>query len=140
MAEDVGLGDHLVLSEAEAAAGGRESPAILADACEAVLAALYLDGGVAAARRFVDGRWACLVAEDPQPPKDPKTALQEWAQARALPLPDYRVAGVEGPPHAPLFTVRVAVEGHPPAAAVGPSKRVAERQAAEGLLIRLAGA
>ncbi len=137
VAETVGLGDHVSLSEAESAAGGGSNPAILADACEAVIAALYLDGGLAAAERFIESRWAPLVAEDPEPPKDPKTALQEWAQARGLALPDYQVAATEGPAHAPLFTVTVAVDGHPPAQADGASKRAAERDAAEALLSRL---
>ncbi len=137
VAQAVGLGRHLVLSRGEADAGGRESQTLLADACEAVIGALYLDGGLDAAAAFVRRYWEPLMAEDLRPPQDAKTALQEWAQGAGLPLPDYRTLRVEGPPHEPLFAVEVEVSGHPPATATGRSKRAAEQAAAEALLTRL---
>ncbi len=137
VAETCRLGDHLRLADAERDAGGRANPALLANACEAVIAALYLDGGLAPAARFVTAHWATLVAEDRAPPKDPKTALQEWAQGRGWGLPVYEEIGREGPSHAPLFTVRVSVADGRAAHAEGPSKRVAERDAAARLLDRL---
>jgi ribonuclease-3 len=137
VAEAVGLGRHLVLSPAEAAAGAVGNPGILADACEALIAAIYLDGGFAAASAFVRRFWAALVEEMEEPPRDPKTALQEWAQARGLTLPVYELVATSGPDHAPLFTVAASVAGGDRATATGSSKRLAESRAAATLLERL---
>lgn len=128
------LGRHLVLSRGEEEGGGRNNPSLLADACEAVLGALYLDGGLAAAKAFVERHWRPLLAADARPPKDAKTALQEWAQGAGLPLPSYRIRGSEGPPHDPVFEVEVMVEGHPPVTGSGRSRRAAEQAAAAALL------
>lgn len=132
------LGAYLTLSPGETESGGRDNSTLLANACEAVIAALYRDGGLVAAARFIEAQWTPLLAEDIEPPKDAKTALQEWAQGRGLPLPEYREIGREGPPHAPLFTIEVSVAGRPPAEAQGASKRIAERNAAAALMVRLA--
>jgi len=140
VARTIALGQHLKLSKGEAQTGGRESPTLLADACEAVIAALYLDGGLEAARPFIERYWAPLMAEAPTPPRDPKTALQEWAQGEKLPLPDYRTISVEGPSHEPVFTVAVSVEGMAPVEARGRSKRAAEQAAAEILLAQVQAA
>jgi ribonuclease-3 len=137
VARTVELGRFLRLSRGEADAGSRESPTLLADACEAVIAALYLDGGLEAARPFIERYWTPLIAEDPIPPRDAKTALQEWAQAERLPLPSYTTVAVEGPSHGPVFTVAVAVEGLAPVEARGRSKRAAEQAAAERMLASL---
>ena len=127
------LGRHILTSLGEAGAGVRASPAILADVVEAVVAALYLDGGLDVARAFILRHWDWS-ADTGLPPRDAKTGLQEWAQARHLPLPAYRVAGRTGPDHAPEFTVEVTVRGQPSATASGPSKREAEQRAAAMLL------
>ena len=132
------MGRHVVLSPAEAAAGGGENPAILADACEAVTAAIYIDGGFAAAADFVRRFWTPLIDEMAGPPRDPKTALQEWAQGRGLPLPQYELVATSGPDHAPVFTVSANVSGREPARASASSKRHAEAKAAALLLDRLA--
>lgn len=137
VAETIELGAHLVLSAGEEEAGGRANPGTLADACEAMIAALFLDGGLAAAEAFVRRRWLPLLDEAVPPPKDAKTALQEWAQDRGLPLPVYRETGRSGPAHAPTFSIEVQVAGRPPASASGPSKRAAEQSAAAELLRRL---
>ena len=137
VADGIGLGRYLLLSPAEAAAGAARNPGILADAVEAVIAAIYLDGGFAAAAAFIERFWEPLLAEMEAPPSDPKTTLQEWAQARALPLPGYRLVATSGPDHAPQFTVAVQVQGHPEASATASSKRAAETAAAAGLLERL---
>ena len=108
--------------------------AVLADACEAIIGALYLDGGLDAAEGFITSRWDEMIRADQAPPKDPKTALQEWAQARALPLPVYRVVANEGPPHAPAFVMSVVVEGLGEATGTGRSKRQATTAAAAALL------
>ncbi len=134
VAERIGLGDHLVMSRGEAEAGGRKNPSLLADACEAVIAALYLDGGLDAAHQFIRRHWEPLMEEESSPPQDAKTALQEWAQAHGLPLPAYAETGREGPPHAPVFTVQVSLEGLGAVTASGPSKRAAQQVAAEAML------
>jgi ribonuclease-3 len=138
VAERIGLGRYLVLSRSEAAAGGAGNPGILADACEALIAAIYLDGGFDAASAFVRRFWKPLIEEMEEPPRDPKTALQEWAQARGLALPAYELVATNGPDHAPLFTVMASVAGGDPATAIASSKRLAEARAAAILLDRLA--
>ena len=111
VAASIGLDRHLVLSHSEAIGGAARSPRILADVCEAVIAAIYLDGGFAAAAAFVEHWWAPLMAEMDAPPRDPKSELQEWAQARGLALPDYQVLETSGPDHASRFTVAVRLPG-----------------------------
>jgi ribonuclease III len=140
VAASLGLGRHLVLSRAEAAAGAAANPAILADACEAVIAAIYLDGGFDAAAAFIRRLWEPLIAAMDGPPRDPKTALQEWAQARGLGLPNYQLVATSGPDHAPLFTVAASVAGGDVATATASVKRTAEAGAAAALLSRLEGA
>jgi ribonuclease-3 len=135
----IGLDRHLRLSPSEAASGAARNPGILADVVEAVIAAIYLDGGFAAASAFIERFWQPLIAEMEAPPRDPKTSLQEWAQARALPLPDYRLVATSGPDHAPQFTVAVHVAGQDEASATASSKRAAEAGAATALLERLGG-
>lgn len=141
VALDIGLGLHVVMAQGEEEAGGRDNPGILADTCEAVIAALYLDGGMEPAERFIRRHWLALMEEDSAPPKDCKTELQEWAQGRGrgLALPAYTETGREGPAHAPVFSVQVSLEGIGPAAATGPSKRAAEQAAAAALLERIKG-
>lgn len=136
-ARRIGLGKHLRLSPGEENAGGRDNDTILADACEAVIGALYLDGGLEAARRFVRAHWAVDGDEPGGPPAEPKTALQEWAQGRGLPLPAYTLVERSGPDHAPRFVVRAALAGLGQADGEGGSKRTAERAAAAALLKKL---
>jgi ribonuclease III len=138
VAETIGLGRYLVLSRAEATAGAAGNPGILADACEALIAAIYLDGGFEAASAFVRRFWEPLIDEMEEPPRDPKTALQEWVQARGLALPAYELVATSGPDHAPLFTIAANVAGGDPATATASSKRSAEAKAAAILLDRLA--
>lgn len=137
VAQAVGLGKQMIVSAGEDAAGVRANDSVLADVCEAVIAALYLDGGLAAARNFVETRWEPRLSTLGEPPRDPKTTLQEWAQARGLPLPSYRTVATEGPAHRRLFTVTVNVEGLDPATATGSSKRAAETAAAAAALLGL---
>lgn len=137
VALEIGLDRHLMLSPAEAAAGAAKNTSILADVCEAVIAAIYLDGGMAAASAFVCRLWEPLIDENAAPPRDPKTRLQEWAQARSLGLPAYRLVATEGPDHAPRFTIAASVSGSEEVAATASSKRAAEAEAAAGLLALL---
>jgi ribonuclease-3 len=140
VARTLGLGAWLVVARSEEEAGGRERPAILADAFEALIGAVYLDGGwdraAAIVRRGVEPLLETMVA----PPRDAKSRLQEWTQARSLGLPRYELVQAEGPDHAPIFEVAVAVADLPPARAAAQSKRAAEQAAAAALLARLEGA
>jgi ribonuclease-3 len=139
VAAGIELGEHLIFAKSEQEAGASANPALLANACEAVIGALYLDGGLAAARDFVLPLWTPLLEAEQIPPQDAKTALQEWAQGRGLALPEYREVRREGPPHEPVFTVEVSVIGQPPARGEGRSKRLAEQAAAARLLAELDG-
>jgi len=137
VAQGAGLGEALRLAGSEARAGGRTRPSILADAVEAVMAALYLDGGLVVARAAFLDLWAdAFAALDETSARDPKTALQEWAQGLGRPLPDYAIVGRTGPDHRPRFTVSVSVQGLDAAEADGPSRQEAEKAAAAKLLAR----
>ena len=137
IATTIGLGADIRLGESERGQSDGVRPTILADALEALLGAVFLDAGFAVSAACVARLWGDRLTSQAAAPRDPKTALQEWAQARRLPLPAYREVGREGPPHAPLFVVDVAIKGHEPAQARGGSKREAERLAAITLLERL---
>jgi ribonuclease-3 len=131
------LGDALRLSAAETRTGGREKASILADACEAVMGAVYLDAGLEAARAVFDRFWRDALKElGAQGAKDPKTDLQERAQRQGRPAPVYRVVAREGPDHAPRFTVEAEVLGAPAAQGSGASRQAAEKAAARALLAR----
>ena len=136
------LGDFLALGRGEEKTGGRRKHALLADGYEAVLAAIYLDGGIEAARAFVVREFAGLF-EDVRSPefwgRDYKSALQELVQARELPLPDYQVASESGPDHRKTFVVEVRVQGELLGEARGPSKKIAEQEAARRAIERLGG-
>jgi ribonuclease III len=134
IADAIGLGSWLRLSAGEHAAGMRDNRSVLADVMEAVIGAVYRDGGLEAAAPLVERLWAPLEARDETPPTDAKTALQELVQARGGVLPQYRVLEKMGPDHQPVFSVEVTVEGAVPARGEGTSKRAAEQAAAEALL------
>lgn len=134
VARALGLGRHLILSPAEAAAGSADNPAILADVCEALIAAIYIDGGFAAAEAFIRRLWEPLIGEMSEPPRDPKTVLQEWAQARGLGLPEYVLVDTSGPDHALRFTIAAKIAGYEAATATASSKQRAQEQAAARLL------
>jgi ribonuclease-3 len=137
VAEQIGLAAALQVAPGEVRAGVKRLSTVLADAMEAVIGALYLDGGIAPARAFVRRAWDAAMQAQPAPPKDAKTALQEWAQARGLELPDYQITTRAGPPHAPIFTITVAVGGQTGSGTAG-AKRSAEQAAATDLLGKLA--
>jgi ribonuclease-3 len=135
VAQEIGLSAAIRLPPGEPHA--RENETILADACEALIAALYLELGWTAARTIVLALWADALARPVDPfAANPKSELQEWAAALKRPLPRYSVVSREGPDHAPTFTVAVEVEGFPAARAVGRSRQEAEKLAAQALLQR----
>lgn len=137
VARDIKLGDALKVATSEIQSGGRDNSSNLEDALEALLGAIYLDGGLAAVEEFVVPRWKKLAETAIVAPKDAKTALQEWAQGRGLPLPVYSLLETIGSAHSPVFTIEVAVQGYEPAQAKATSKRAAEQLAAGALLERL---
>jgi ribonuclease III len=130
------VGPHLKLGGGEVQSGGRRNQAILADACEAIIGAVFLDGGYAAARALVERSFTSLLSTPGRPMRDPKSALQEWAQGRGLPAPAYAVVEQVGPDHAPKFRVVVKVQGTENGLGLGASKRAAEQDAARSLLLR----
>lgn len=139
VASQICLGDAIALSKGEESGGGRANPSLLADACEAVIGAIYADGGYDVASRLVQRLWTPLMEQPITPPKDAKTALQEWAQGMGKALPVYRVLGQEGPPHDPVFKVEAVVEGLVCVIGTGSTKRAAEQNAAQSLLENIKG-
>ena len=137
IAREIGLGDALKLATSELQGGGRNSNSNLEDALEALIGAIYLDGGLVAVENFMLPRWEILAKTAISAPKDAKTALQEWAQGRGLPLPNYKLIATTGSAHAPIFMIEVSVQGFSPVSSSAASKRAAEQAAAEILLEKL---
>jgi ribonuclease-3 len=136
VAHNLQLGDDIILGESEIQTGGRNKPAILADVCEAIIGAIFLDGGYEASRNFVFMHWQDYFKKCPQNIRDAKTLLQEWAQAQGYALPVYEQTERSGPDHAPHFIISVHVAKFPSAQGKGASKRQAEQAAAEAFLKR----
>ena len=130
------LGDFIVMSGGEAGSGGRGKKTILANACEAVLGAIFADAGYNAARDLIHRDWDAYLGELEQAAPDAKSVLQEWAQGQQLPLPRYVEVAREGPDHAPRFTTEVQVEGLASERGEGANKRQAEQAAALAMLLR----
>ena len=140
LAERLELGDHLLLGRGEEKTGGRRKQALLADGYEALIAAIYLDGGIEEARQFIRREFSALLDEAREHgvvARDFKSGLQELVQARNRPLPEYRLIGTLGPDHQKRFEVEVAVGGEPLARGSGRSKKDAEQEAARLALINL---
>jgi ribonuclease-3 len=136
MARALDLGAAIRLGAAEAGSGGRSRDAILADVCESLIGAVFLDAGYAAAAALVEKLWDERMRAPPRPLRDAKTTLQEWAQGRGLPTPTYREVGRSGPHHRPEFRISVELPKLAPAEGTGRSKRAAEQAAAQALLQR----
>jgi len=140
MAEQLGLGEHMILGRGEEKTGGRRKQALLADTCEALIAAIYLDGGLDPARAFLMREFSSGIEDARQPEyfgRDHKSRLQERLQAHGKPLPSYRVSGEVGPDHRKLFHIDVVVAGETLASATGKAKKEAEQEAARLALARL---
>ena len=134
VARSIELGEAIRLGASEANAGGRSRAAILADVCEALIGAIFVDGGYPAASAFIERLWGARMRTPARPLRDSKTALQEWAQARGLPTPAYRELERKGPDHDPEFRVLVELPALTPAEGLGRSKRAAEQAAAAAML------
>ena len=137
VARSIDLGMALKLGRSEMLSGGRRKQALLADAMEAVIAAVYLDGGFEASRDVVLRLWGPRIAGVEADARDAKTALQEWAQARGQNPPDYAEVGREGPDHAPVFMIEAHLASGESEVATAPTKRQAEQAAAQALLDRV---
>jgi len=134
VAREIDLGAALKLGRSEMMSGGRRKMALLGDAMEAVIAAVYLDAGFGTAKALVLRLWGDRIARVEEDARDAKTSLQEWAQARGMAPPSYTEVAREGPDHAPVFTIEARLEIGAAARATAGSKRKAEQQAASGLL------
>jgi ribonuclease-3 len=137
LAEGLQLGEHMILGRGEEKTGGRQKQALLADTCEALIAAVYLDGGLEPARQFILREVGDAIRDAGRPDyfgRDHKSRLQEALQALGRPLPQYRIAGEVGPEHRKLFHVEVLVDGEPLAQGAGRTKKDAEQDAAKAAL------
>ena len=137
VARTMDLGPALKLGNSESHAGGRRRTTILADVCEALVGAVFIDGGYKTADELIVRFWKERMLKPLRPLRDPKTMLQEWAQARGLPTPAYRELARTGPHHDPEFRVAVVLPDRPPAEGMGNSKRAAEQAAAAAMLTRV---
>ena len=137
VAREIDLGEVLKLGKSEMVTGGRRKDALLGDAMEALIAAVYRDAGFDAARGFVLRLWGKRIEAVDEDARDPKTALQEWAQSRKMPPPSYELVRRAGPDHAPEFTIAVTLKNGEAAQAVAGNKRSAEQAAAKELLERM---
>jgi len=136
VARAIELGPVMRLGNSEIQAGGHRRTAILADVCEALIGAVFVDGGYSAAAALIERYWEERMIKPPRPLRDAKTLLQEWAQARGMPAPSYREVERSGPDHSPEFRVAVQLFERMPAEGIGRSKRSAEQAAAAAMLAR----
>ncbi len=131
------LDQAMTLKRERSSAQQKRLDTLLADGCEALIGALYLDGGLEVARAFVHTQWEHLIHKSQTPPRDPKSILQEWIQAKGHPHPTYTVLNAQGPAHAPHFVVTVEVAGYATTQGEGSSKQLAEKDAAQHMLDQL---
>lgn len=136
VAKSLGLNEAIKLGTVGPGASARLRNSVVGDICEAVIGAIFLDGGYPAAVKFVESNWTERMRKPVRPLRDPKTILQEWAQGKGLPTPVYREMERSGPHHDPRFRVAVELPGLVPAEGEGGSKRAAEKAAATALLSR----
>ncbi len=130
------LGSAILLGGGEVQSGGREKSTILGDVCEAVIGAIYLDGGLGSAARFVRDNWRDRMLSRRTPTRDAKTALQEWSQSKGFGIPSYTIVDKTGPDHEPRFEVEVHIDNVAPGRGAGGARREAEQAAAAAVLVR----
>lgn len=136
VAQHWGVGPHIRLGLGESQSGGRKRLTMLGDVCESLIGAVFVDGGYASARDVVERAWQARLRAASAPPSDSKTLLQEWAQARALRAPTYRIVSQTGPDHNPRFVVAVDIDTQTSAEGEGRSRRLAEQAAAAAFMHR----
>ena len=129
-----GFNEFILFSDAEKDAGGSQNENIIGDVVESLLGAIYIDGGYGAAQEVILRLWGDNIETLEKAPQDPKTELQEWVQARQLPLPNYKIILKDGPDHSPIFTIQLTVLGYDPITDQGASRRQTEKTAARKML------
>lgn len=134
IASIINLCDYIIMSEGEERSGGKTNQRILENALEAVIGAMYLDGGLEVCKIFIKKFWQDKIIQTIEVPIDPKAHLQEWAQQHAKSIPSYAITQQEGPPHKPVFTIEVKVDDMPSFTAQGGSRKIAEKIAAQNML------
>ncbi len=137
VADTLSLEKVMIIKHEKSAAQQKRLETLLADGCEALIGAIYLDGGFQAAHSFILRHWEDLLHKSVEPPQSPKSILQEWAQGKGRKHPHYKVVQSSGPAHSPHFVVEVHVEGFSPVQGKGSSKREAEANAAQAMLERV---
>lgn len=134
VAKEIGIGRHILLGDAERRTGAERNRGILANVCESVIGAIFLDSGYDASKAFIVSNWHERMLEPDRPLRDPKTMLQEWTHKAGHGAPVYRTIGRDGPDHAPVFVIEVSADGVDPRQGSGSSKRAAEQAAAQAVL------
>ncbi|WP_341808783.1 ribonuclease III [Wolbachia endosymbiont (group E) of Neria commutata] len=137
VAKEIGLSDFIIMNNSERCNGGKCNLKNLENALEALIGAIYIDGGFENVARFITQYWEKLAKNTLNPPQDPKTSLQEWTQKSKLPLPEYKLVKQTGPAHIPEFTISVCIENYGEVFACASSKKVAEQKAAELMLEKI---
>lgn len=137
VAKEIGLSDLIIMNNSERCNGGKCNLKNLENALEALIGAIYIDGGFENVARFITQYWEKLAKNTLNPPQDPKTSLQEWTQKSKLPLPEYKLVKQTGPAHIPEFTISVCIENYGEVFAYASSKKVAEQKAAELMLEKI---
>lgn len=134
VSKKLNIGEFIKMTQGEEFMGGRDNASNVENTLEAIIGAIYIDSGLESAREFISRHWLELIDNMKEPPKDPKTELQEWSQGLGLPIPDYNIVKQVGPSHNPFFEVSVNVKGWQEVVAEGTSKKKAEKNAAKKLL------
>ena len=137
VAQSINLGQFIIMSDGERSCGGANNCSNLENALEALIGAIYLDGGLKAAKKFIHSFWKHSAQHMSNPPQDAKTILQEWVQGKGLPAPTYHTIDKSGPDHNPIFTVELRIPSYEAVQAVGNNKKVAEQKAASLMLNKI---
>lgn len=137
VAKEIELGNFIIMNNSERCNGGKCNLKNLENSLEALIGAIYIDGGLESVEKFIIRHWEKLAKDILDPPQDPKTSLQEWTQRNKLPLPKYELVKQTGPAHNPEFTISVCIESYDKVSACAPSKKIAEQKAAELILEKI---
>ncbi len=137
VAKEIELGNFIIMNNSERCNGGKCNLKNLENSLEALIGAIYIDGGLESVEKFIIQHWEKLAKDILDPPQDPKTSLQEWTQKNKLPLPEYELVKQTGPAHNPEFTISIFIENYGKVSACASSKKIAEQKAAELILEKI---
>ncbi len=137
VAKEIELGNFIIMNNSERCNGGKCNLKNLENSLEALIGAIYIDGGLESVEKFIIRHWEKLAKDILDPPQDPKTSLQEWTQKNKLPLPEYELVKQTGPAHNPEFTISIFIENYGKVSACASSKKIAEQKAAELMLEKI---